>query len=103
MLLPLTIVLSAITYDAYASEMMAMAIHFLLSSKAKTLSLKAIYSAGEDTNYETRDRRRGRLPALRLPGVVQDHDAPSLQVLGLLAPVQRHQRNHLRFAQDVLH
>ena len=30
-----------------------MAIHFLLSSKAKTLSLKAIYSAGEEANYET--------------------------------------------------
>jgi transposase-like protein len=30
-----------------------MAQHFLLSAKARTLSLKAIYAAGEDKNYET--------------------------------------------------
>ena len=30
-----------------------MAIHFLLSSKARTLSLKAIYAGGEDKAYET--------------------------------------------------
>lgn len=32
---------------------MAMAQHFLLSAKARTLSLKAIYKAGEDKAYET--------------------------------------------------
>ena len=35
-----------------------MAIHFLLTSKAKTLSLKAIYSAGEEANYGTFCRLR---------------------------------------------
>jgi len=35
-----------------------MALHFLLTSKAKTLSVKDIYSAGEDKNYETFCRLR---------------------------------------------
>lgn len=30
-----------------------MAIHFLLSAKARTLSLKEIYMGGEDAAYET--------------------------------------------------
>ena len=37
---------------------MAMASHFLLSSAARTLSLKAIYKAGEDAAYDTFRRLR---------------------------------------------
>ena len=33
--------------------MMTMAKHFLLSAAARTLSLKAIYKAGEDAAYDT--------------------------------------------------
>lgn len=38
--------------------MMAMCQHFLLSAKARTLSLKAIYKGGEDKAYQTFKRLR---------------------------------------------
>ena len=55
--------------------MMTMAQHFLLSATARTLSIRAVYKAGEDKAYEPvqgnplgLDGRHSCLPALRLSG-----------------------------------
>ena len=86
-----------------APQTMTMAQHFLLSAASRTLSLKAIYKAGEDAAYETfkpstlaGHERRAGLPALRLRSGLHDHIAASLQVPRLPSPVLGHVWHDLR-------
>ena len=73
-----------------------MAQHFLLSAKARTLSLKAIYAAGEDKAYETFRKLRwpetDGEPVCPRCGSLDAYEitAPSpVQVLGLPSPAFR--------------
>ena len=88
-----------------------MAQHFLLSAKARTLSLRSIFAGGEEKAYAT-------FRKLRWPETDGEPVCPHCGCSGhyeittrrkrfkcaaCQQPVQRHQRHHLRHPQDVVH
>ena len=87
-----------------------MATHFLLTAKARSISLREVYCLGEDKAWGlfqadalAGDGRRAGLPEVRSHGDLRDHDAPQAQVQGVRSSVLGNVGNDLRQPQDVLH
>ena len=89
-----------------------MAQHFLLSAAARTLSLKAIYQAGEEAAYETFRKIRwtetAGEPVCPRCGSLDHYDIPTRRKFKCAAKECRHQfsvtsGHDLRLAQDDLH
>ena len=85
-----------------------MAQHFLLSAKARTLSLKAIYAGGEDKAYETFCKLRWAAtdgePVCPHCGCLDDYEITTRRRFKCAAcwhQFTRHERDDLCLAQNV--
>ena len=108
LLMPLTRLCSATIFVTYVTDLMAMAQHFLLSSKARTLSLRDIYKGGEEAARATFRKLRWPetdgepvCPVCGSRGPLRD-DAPPLQMRGLRGAILGNVGHDPAFAQAVL-